>query len=325
MDYEHVLNVIAMVAVFGLVFSIWCICIFLWLAKYLIRLQSVQRRLGIVEKETDESQTLRLWRETKQETGDVNLTGELTLGERFERLRQTAGWRAPAHMVILRIIGTAVLGFVVTYLFGGGITLAFGISATILAVFWAYTRKCISKQSALFETQLVDALGIAARALRAGLPLLGAFQLISEEIDDPLGNIFFRICHEQLLGLDLKDSIRKVAKTVYNPELKLFATAVAIQLQSGGNLAELMDSLASVIRARMRLNRRVRVLTAQTQFSKRVLIALPIILFFLLNVISPQYMQTFYTTTIGRYMLVAMISIILFGAWVMNRIAVLRF
>jgi len=325
MDSERLLNIIVMAAIFGLVFSLWCICIFIWLGQYLIRLQSVRNRLGIVKKETDESHTQRLWRETEQGTERVILPEKLTLAERLDSLTYAAGWRAPAQMVILRVIGAVVFGFAVTYLFGGGILLGFGISATIVIAFLSYTRMCISKQSALFERQLVDALGISARALRAGLPLLGSFQLISEEIDKPVGDIFFRICNEQLVGLDMKDSIRKVARNVNNPELKLFATAVAIQLQSGGNLADLMDSLAAVIRGRMRLNRRVRVLTSQTQFSKRVLIALPIILFLLLNLISPAYMQTFYTTTSGKYMLVAMVSMVLIGTWVMNRLAVLRF
>ena len=314
-----------MIAVFGLVFSVWGICLFLWLGRYLVRLQSVQKRLGIVKKETEESQTLRLWRETKQEARNVISPGKLTLGERLESLKSAAGWHAPVQTVVLGVFGTAILAFVVTYMLGGGILLGLGTSFAIVVAFWCYTRSCITKREALFERQLVDALGICARALRAGLPLLGSFQLISEEIDEPLGDIFFRICHEQLLGLDMKDSIRSVAKTVYNPELTLFATAVAIQLQSGGNLADLMDSLASVIRARMRLNRRIRVLTAQTQFSKRVLIALPIILFFLLAVVNPQYMEMFYQTTTGKYMLVAMVSMVLSGAWVMNRLAVLRF
>ena len=100
---------------------------------------------------------------------------------------------------------------------------------------------------------------------------------------------------------------------------------MAIQLQSGGNLADLMDSLASVIRARMRLNRRVRVLTSQTQLSKRVLIAIPIILFALLNMISPEYMEVFYTTRDGKIMLAIMVSMVLFGVWVMNRLSILRF
>lgn len=325
MKPENLINIIIMAAVFGLVFSVWCICIFLWLGQYISRLHSVQKRLGLAKKETDESQTLRLWRQTRQEAGEAGLVIRLTWAERMERLRQATGWHAPVQTVILGVAGATVMAFVVAYLLGFGPMLAAGVSATIVVVFWAYTKSCISKYSALFEQQLVDALGISARALRAGLPLMGSFQLISEEIDDPIGSIFFQICHEQLLGLDMKDSIRKVAKTVPSAELKLFATSVAIQLQSGGNLADLMDSLASVIRARMRLNRRVRVLTAQTQFSKRILIAMPILLFLLLNIISPEYMQTFYTTTAGRYMLTAMISIVLFGAWIMNRMAVLRF
>ncbi|MGD8501430.1 MAG: type II secretion system F family protein [Phycisphaerales bacterium] len=323
MGSENVMNIIVMATVFGLVFSVWCICIFLWLGQYLIRLQLVQKRLGIVKKETEESKTLRLWRETKQEAEGVAL-GKLTLGERLERLKQAAGWRTPAQMVILGVVGAAILGFIVTYILGGGAMLGFGISVAIMVVFSSYTRSCIAKRSALFETQLVDALGICARALRAGLPLLGSFQLVSEEIGEPLGGVFSRICHEQLLGLDMKDSIRKVAKTVYHPELKLFATSIAIQLKSGGNLADLMDSLASVIRARMRLSRRVRVLTAQTQLSKRVLIALPIFMFFLLTIIAPTYMVTFYKTTVGHYMLGVMVSMVFFGAWVMNRLSVLR-
>lgn len=314
-----------MVAVFGLVFSVWCICVSIWLGQYLMRLRSVQKKIGIVKHETDESETLRLWRENQQDTRHAASPGDLTLRERLEGLRRTAGWRAPAQMVILSLIGTAILGFLVTYILGGGIMLGIGSSAAIVVIFWSYTRKRISKNTALFERQLVDALGIAARALRAGHPLLGAFQLISEEINEPLGEVFSRICQEQMLGLDLKDSIHKVAKTTYNPELKLFATAVVIQLQSGGNLADLMDSLASVIRARMRLKRRVRTMTAQTQFSKRILIAMPIIVFFLLNVVSPQYMETFYTTAAGRYMLAAMVFIVLLGTWLMNRLAVLRF
>jgi len=325
MNPENLINIILMGAVFGLVFSVWCICVFLWLGQYIARLKSVQDRLGLAKKESDESQTLRLWRQTRQEAGDEDLPVKLTWAERMESLRQAAGWRTPAQTVILGVAGASIMGFILVFLLGYGLTLAIGTSLGIVIVVWIYTKNCISRYSALFEQQLVDALGISARALRAGLPLLGSFQLISEEIDEPVGGVFNRICHEQLLGLDMKDSIRNVAKTVPSAELKLFATSIAIQLQSGGNLADLMDSLASVIRARMRLNRRVRVLTAQTQFSKRILIAMPILLFILLNILSPEYMETFYTTTAGRYMLIAMVTIVMFGAWVMNRLAVLHF
>ena len=324
MEVEQVINIIVIVSIFVLILSVWCICIFLWLGQYLIRLQSVQKRLGIVKKESEETHTLRLWRENKKDIGIV-LPGKLTFEERMEALKSSAGWSQPAHTVILRVIGASILLFLITFLVKGSLLLALCAAAAMIIIFWTFTKMCIAKQIALFERQLVDALGICARALRAGLPLLGSFQLISEEIDKPVGDIFFKICHEQLLGLDMKESIHKVARNVYNPEMKLFATAVSIQLQSGGNLADLMDSLASVIRARMRLNRRVRVLTSQTQLSKRILIAVPIILFLLLNMMSPDYMEVFYTTTSGKIMLAVMVSMVLFGIWVMNRLAILRF
>jgi tight adherence protein B len=325
MNQQQLINVIAMMAVFGLVFSVWCICIFLWFGKYISRLQSVQKRLGIVKQESKESHTLRLWRETQQNAATAFAKQKLTLHEQMERLRRSAGWPMPAQTIILGVVAAAIIGFVGVYFWTGRITWAFGISIAIVVGFWSYTRHSISKNAALLERQLVDALGIAARALRAGHPLLGAFQLISEEIDEPLRDIFLRICQEQMLGLDLKDSIQKVARGSYNPELKFFATAVSIQLQSGGNLADLMDSLASVIRARIKLNKRVRIMTAQTQFSKRLLIAMPIIMFFILDIMNPQYMEPLYTTATGKIMLITTASTVLFGAWVMNRMCILRF
>ena len=181
------------------------------------------------------------------------------------------------------------------------------------------------KRANLFERQLVDALGVAARALRAGHPLVGAFQLISEEIGEPLGKIFGQIYQEQAFGSDLKESIRNAAKANRNTEFKLFATAIAVQLHSGGNLADLMDSLASVVRARIRLNKRIRVLTAQTQVSKAILIAMPFIMFVLLNIINREYMDPLYSTREGNYMLIAMFVNILLGSWMMNKMIRIKF
>jgi len=324
MTPQQLINVIVTVAVFGLIFSVWCICIVLWFGQYLQRMRSVRAKLGITGEKTTESETLRLWRESAKEVGSGISPDRLTWAERLEAFRRAAGWHAPVLTVVLGVVGLAILGFVVAYLVNG-VIIGVGVFAGVLIIFWSYTKKRIEKYSALFERQLVDALGIAARALRAGHPLMGSFQLIAEEIDEPVGDVFQRICQEQMLGLDLKDSIRKVARGAFNSELKFFATSVAIQLQSGGNLADLMDSVATIIRARLRLNRRVRVMTAQTQFSKRTLIALPIVMFFWLNLVNPEYMKPLYTTTLGKCMLCGMVCSLLLGSWVMNRMTVLRF
>jgi len=324
MDSHKLINIIVMAAVFALVFSLWCICVFLWVVQYLRRLQTVQKRLGIGAKEqTNESKVLQLWSNTQRETSKEPTKPSLL--ERMELLRDKAGWQASMVTIITRLVWVTVLSVAITYIISRSVLLAIGVFAVIIFIFWTYLQRSISKHTVLFERQLADALGIAARALRAGHPLVGTFQLIAQEIGDPIGSIFARICQEQTLGLDLKDSIRKIAETTYNTELKLFATAVAIQFQSGGNLADLMDRLATVIRARMRLNRRVRVITAQTQFSKKILVALPILFFFVLNIINPNYMQPLYNTTIGNFLLLTVAVSILFGMWVMNRISAVRF
>jgi tight adherence protein B len=327
MDPRSIINIIVAVAVFGLVFSVWGICVFLWVGKYLLRLQTVQKRLGIARKETDESRTLRLWREMQiqRDTERLGLPRKQTFWARLKRFGHDAGWHSPIQSVFLGVFGVATLAFVVTWVAGGGILLGFGGGAAVIVAFLSYMRRRISKQTALFERQFVDALGIAARALRAGHPLVGAFQLVSEEIGEPLGTTFFQVCQEQSLGSDLKDSLRKVVRTSNNPELRLFSTAVAIQLESGGNLADLMDSLAAIIRARMKLHRRVRVLTAQTQFSKRILIALPVVLFFALNLLRPDYMRPLYTTSAGKYMLAVAIFGVLLGTYIMNRLSRLQY
>ncbi|MHC4704760.1 MAG: hypothetical protein ACYTFQ_29795, partial [Planctomycetota bacterium] len=182
MDPEQTITIVIMVSVFGLVFSIWCICVFLWLGQSLSRLKLVQKRLGIVKKETDESQTLRLWREKKQESAKVSSQEKATLRERLETLRIMTGWRRPAYIVIMGVAGVSITGLLITYLSTGSIILACGVSAAIVIAFWRYVLISISRYSALLEMQFVDGLGICARALRAGLPLLGSFQLISEEI-----------------------------------------------------------------------------------------------------------------------------------------------
>jgi tight adherence protein B len=104
----------------------------------------------------------------------------------------------------------------------------------------------------------------------------------------------------------------------------LFATSIVIQLRSGGNLAEMMERLAYVIRERMRLARRVRVLTAQTQFSKRILLLLPIVIFVILNMLNPEYMHPLFSSSAGQKILFVAASGLLIGSWMMNKLSVLK-
>lgn len=325
MNKQEILNAILMAAIFVLVFSAWSICVVLWVVQYVRRRRQLQRRLGYGGGDVRRSQALQLWRDEYETRRQAERGKRLTMGERLERVRNEAGWKSSWQVVVMGVLGMAALAFACTGVLGYGVWLGVTIAGGIILVFWVLTKRRIASRAVLFERQFLDGLGIAARALRAGHPLVGAFQLVSEEIGKPLGSLFGEICQEQALGLDLENSIRRVATASGNPDLMLFATAVSIQTNSGGNLAELMDTLAGVMRARIRLRRRVRVLTAQTNMSKWILIALPILMFLGLNIIAPAYMEPFYVTWTGRYLLMGTGLSVLFGAWVMGKLSVIRY
>ena len=315
------------IALFGLVVSVWCIGVFLWLGRYLFKLEGVRRRLGLTSKASPDSETLRLWRDMQIEQAPQQPVEKekFTLAQRINHWVSDAGWKVPFRTVVLGVLAAAIFAFIIIYNLIGGVWLgACGAIATIY-IFLQYAQNRIMKRANLFERQLVDALGIAGRALRAGHPLVGAFQLIAEEISEPMGGIFRQIVQEQAFGSDLKGSLLKVAEETRNTEFKLFSTAVTVQVQSGGNLADLMDSLSSVIRSRIWLNKRIRVLTAQTQFSKMVLISMPIFLFFLLNGMNPEYMEPLYTTAKGNMLMVLMFVNIMLGSWMMNKLAKIKY
>lgn len=321
-----VLSLILVGSVFGLVFSLWCIVLLYWRAKRARQDRQIRERLGYGAALEDQARVLRLWVDNKEATAVVPAQSrKLPLRARLEKMRKDADWEAPVASLLLGLTGILTLIFLTTLVTTGNPLLA--ILLTIMSGFIVYfiVERRIGKQQALFERQLLDALGLGARSLRAGHPLIGAFHLIVEEMNDPIRRVFAQICQEQELGVKLEEAIRKAALDTDNEDMKLFATSIIIQLRSGGNLADLIERLADVIRERMRLTRRVRVLTAQTQYSKRVLIAMPFIIFTILCLINPQYINPLLTTLTGRIVLsVALLNIVI-GTWVMNRMALLRY
>ena len=318
-------DVIVTACVFGFVLAVWLVVLFAWTASRSRRASKMEQRLGIGAAE-ETTRTLRLWHDGEEVTTEV--PGErkrVPLGERMERLTKEAELGLPVQTLILGTSSLcAILFFVLLIVMRSPLPgIALGIAVHI--ILWAYLKGRVAKRTSRFERQLVDALELAARSLRAGHPLLGSFRLIAEEIPSPIGEVFAEIIQEQGLGLSIEDALRSAAFAHPNPDLKIFATSVIIQLRSGGNLADMMDRIAHVIRDRMRLNRRVRVLTAQTQFSKRILIALPFVIFVVLNVINPRYMRPFYDTKEGQIALAIAGAGVLLGMWLMSKLSVLKY
>ena len=312
--------------VFGLVLSVWALVLLLWLIHRRSRAVKREIRLGLLEEDAGRPRVLRLWRDGTEATTVVADTKVArSWGERLRSLPRQAGWEVPIQSLVLGLVGAALLVFIVTLAVSGSFLAAAAGPVAVVLVFWVYLKHRISRWVARFERQFAEALELIARSLRAGHPLLGAFRFVAEQMRPPASTLFADICQQQALGASLEESLQTVARTSTSEDLRLFATSVSIQLRSGGNLADMMDRLASVIRQRMKMSRRVRIITAQTQFSKRILFVLPVAVLVGLSLLKPQYMEPLYSTRVGLILIGSAVMSLLFGGWLMNRMAVVRY
>lgn len=171
-----------------------------------------------------------------------------------------------------------------------------------------------------FAAQLPDALELVARALRAGHSLAAGMHVVAEEMPAPVADEFGRVFEEQNLGIPIEESMRSMCERVPNLDLRFFVTSVAIQRQTGGDLAEILDKIGYVVRERFRILGQVKALTGEGRLSGIVLIALPFALFgFMLNV-KPDYVESLWTTDLGKKMSFFAIIAQILGALVIRKI-----
>lgn len=312
-------------AVFGLVLTLWGMGVLLWFKRRTEREAVIHQRLDPFVAETSGKRTLHLWHGGEEATKTVPGRFKAPpLWDRLEQRRKDAGFATPVKLLLgealLVVVGVFLSMFVITQ----RIVPPLVTTASAIVVMLWYASHRISKREILFERQLVDGLELSARALRAGHPLLGAFHLISEEIPAPVGRIFGEICQHQAMGGNLDDALRRAAALTKNADMKLFSASLAINIRTGGNLADVVYGLAHVIRERMRLNRRFRVLIAQTQISKRILLGMPVMMLGILSWMNPDYVSKLFDNTPGFIMLCMATTSLLFGWIVMNRMGSLK-
>jgi tight adherence protein B len=168
------------------------------------------------------------------------------------------------------------------------VRLLLGVGMGVGGVYFWVNRKA-KKRMALLEEQLPDAVELMVRSLRVGHPFSAAIGIVAKEVGDPLGSEFGLIADEAAYGRDVTESLKDFAERMDNQDLRFLAVAVTIQQQSGGNLAEILDGLAKVIRARFKLFRRVKAITAEAKWSGMFLSGFPIGALIMINVVQPDY------------------------------------
>ncbi len=204
---------------------------------------------------------------------------------------------------LLVSVGLAVVGVL------GGLIVRFPIPLLVVAavpgllpLMLLYVRR--RGRLKKFAGQLPDALELIARALRAGHSLPSGFQLVSQEMPAPIATEFQRAYDEQNFGVPLEDALKNLGRRVPNMDLQFFITAIQIQRQTGGDLAEILDKLGYVIRERFKLFGQVAALTAEGRLSGWILNALPILLLVALLKLNPNYVMLLFTDPLGRQMLI---------------------
>jgi len=320
------MNLLITGSVFGLVLAVWITGVWVWRLRKSSRAQMVEQRLGLGGSEGGQGRVLSLWREDGEVMTVVKgAAAKVRLAERLDQFLKDAGWERGTGTFLLGMAGVTALTLALSVTWLDNFVMGLISVGLILIAVRILLKRGISRRAALFDQQLVDALDLIARSLRAGHPLTGAFRIVAEETAPPVGTIFDKICQQQALGVSLEEALRQAAGATTSAEMKLLAASVIIQSRSGGNLADLMGRVAFVIRDRMRLSRRVHILTAQTQLSKRILLALPVIVFLLLNLLNPEYMSALYETSTGTMVLAMGGASLALGAWSMNRLTILKY
>lgn len=187
-----------------------------------------------------------------------------------------------------------------------------------------YARYKKTQRIRKFEQQFPDALDMLTRALRAGLALNGAIQIVADESPDPVAQEFRVLFEENRLGLDMKEGLKKLAGRVDSTELRLFVTAVILQRETGGNLTEILERAAAIIRDRFRILGDIRTLTAQARLSGLVLAVLPIVMAGIVFVLAPGYLKGLAADPIGRALIVAAVALQVIGFLIIRRIVNIR-
>jgi len=202
------------------------------------------------------------------------------------------------------------------------LTLLLALGLAVAPLVQLYTKR--ERRLQLMEAQLPDALDLIARALRAGHSFLSALGMVGEEAAEPIAGEFKTVFDEISFGISTENALNDLAKRMPIPDLRYFVMAVLIQRETGGNLAELLDNLARLIRERFKLLAKVRVLAAEGKLSAWVLTVLPFVVAGAVQVLNPKYLSALYTDPMGIKMVIGALIMIVIGIFAMWRIIEIR-
>lgn len=223
------------------------------------------------------------------------------------------------QLFIINLVAIVVLPFI-TWLITGDIPATLGMLAVIIFLPTLFYRSMRKQRLKRFEAQLPDGLVMISGAMRAGASLNIALESLVKEQPAPLSQEFELFLKEQRLGVEFEDSLKKMEKRIPIPDFSMLVTALLINREVGGNLAETMETLGTTLRRKGMMEGKIESLTAQGKLQGIVMTGLPVLLGVLLNLMEPEAMSKLWTTTIGWVVLVIIIFMEMLGYFMISKI-----
>jgi tight adherence protein B len=248
----------------------------------------VNRRLALLEKGQSRDEVMAQLRKEMSQHDDAK---KIPIYSLLAEKAQKANLAFSPVLLIVVMVGLVIVTFALLTIFTGTalplrILLSLGIG---IGAVYAWVNKQAKQRMDMLEEQLPEAIELIVRSLRVGHPLNSAIGIVAKEIADPMGSEMGFIADEAAYGRDIPEALRAMAERVELQDLRFLAVAVAIQQKSGGNLAEILEGLAIVVRARFKLFRKVKAITAEARWSGIFLSSFPILALVAINVMKPDY------------------------------------
>jgi tight adherence protein B len=238
---------------------------------------------------------------------------------------ELSGLRVSVGAIVLSMAVCGAVAYLLVDRFLGVAWLAMFAAVFAMWIPWWYIRWAAKSRMEKFEEQFPEAIDHIARALRAGHALTTGLAMVGEEAPQPVAGEFKRLYDMQNFGMPLQEAMREFARRIPILDAKFFVTAVLTQRESGGNLAEVLDNLSSVIRDRFKVKRQVKVITAHARMSAVVLICLPPFLAVTIMFINPGHLAAMFSDPLGHYMLGGAAVLQVLGTLVIRKLVRLEY
>jgi tight adherence protein B len=236
-----------------------------------------------------------------------------------EELLEQSGTRMTMGAFLLLSVTCGAVAAAITLRFTGQAFLAAGAAALIGFIPTSVLRFQRTRRTIKFEEQFPEALALISRALKAGHTFTTGLAMVAEEMPAPIGPVFKLLYDQQNFGMALPDALKEFARRIPLLDARFFVTAVLIQRESGGNLSEILDNIASVIRDRFRVKRQIRVVSAHAKMTGFVLVGVPPALAFMLFLINPEHLKTLTTSSLGMNLITAAIVLQVTGTLIIRK------